>query len=130
MKIARTGVALLLQAVIVTGCSFGASKPVENVDPNAYPVNYRKQIATFLGTQLLDRDDFRGASIAEPAVKPVGDSQRYVVCLQFNGHNLRKDKVVIYFAGAVTQFVDAKPEQCADAAYQPFQELADVMPTR
>jgi hypothetical protein len=136
MSPARIAIAALLAASTLAGCSgsgisdlFG-SKPqtAPAVDPNAYPANYRKQIAGYLITELADRADFQGALIAAPAIKPVGQSQRYVVCLQFNGHNLRKDRVAIYLAGSLQQYVKPTQEQCGDAAYQPFDELAAVTP--
>ena len=34
----------------------------------------------------------------------------------------------IQSAGQMTQFIDAAPEQCADAAYQPFKELEAANP--
>jgi len=120
-----------LLATVLPGCSsFGTPKPVPQVDPNAFPANYRKQIATYLQTYLVDRADFRSSLIAEPAMKPVEQSQHYVVCVQFNGHNQHKTKAAIYLAGAITQFVDPKPGQCDDAVYQPFQELADETPEK
>jgi hypothetical protein len=127
MSIGRAGIAVLLASLTIAGCS-GEPKPAAIVDPNVLPAKYRDQIATYLLTQLTDREDFRGALIGAPTLKPVGSSQRIVVCVQFNGHNRRTDKVVIFLAGMITQFVDSKPEQCADAAYQPFPELAEVMP--
>jgi len=131
MSIARAGRVALLASMSIAGCTGSrGTKPAEAVDPNAYPANYRTQIVDLLTTMLTDRADFRGALIAEPAMKPVGQSQHYVVCLQLNGHNQRKDKVVIYLAGVPIQYVDSKPEQCADAAYQPFKELEDMTPTR
>jgi hypothetical protein len=131
MRIARAGIWALLASIGLVGCTgFGKPKPEPAVDPNAYPANYRTQMVTLLTTMLTDRADFRGALIAPPALKPVGQSQHYVVCLQLNGHNQHKDKVVIYLAGAPTQYIDSKPEQCADAAYQPFKELEDMTPTR
>jgi hypothetical protein len=130
MGSARSGIVVLL-AMAAGGCgSFGGLKSEQAPDPNTYPANYRRQIASFLTTQLMDRTDFGGALIAAPAIKPVAESQRYVVCLQLNGHNQRKDKVVIYLTGDIQQFVDSKPEQCADATYQPFQELAKITPPR
>jgi hypothetical protein len=120
----------MLAATTVAGCNGGflKPKPEQVVDPNAYPAHYESEIASYLGTVLTDRADFRGALIAQPAIKPVGESQRYVVCLQFNGNHERKDKVVVYLGGKITQFVDAKPEQCAGAAYQPFAELVAATP--
>jgi hypothetical protein len=127
MRIGATGIAVALVLMTVAGCT-AEPKPTASVDPNAVPAKYRDQIATYLLTQLTDREDYRGALIGVPTLKPVGSSQRIVVCVQLNGHNRRNDKVVIYFAGMITQFLDSKPEQCADAAYQPFQELAAMMP--
>jgi hypothetical protein len=128
MKIRSAGLAMLLASMSVAGCS-SAPKPEPVIDPNALPANYRNQIATFLVTMLTDRADFRSSLIAPPVLKPVGDSQHYVVCVQFNGHNQHKDKAVIYLAGAINQYVDAAPGQCADAAYQPFTELAGLAPS-
>ena len=58
-----------------------------------------------------------------------GDNPHYIVCVQFNGHGQIKNKVAIYLAGEITQFVDATPEQCGDAAYQPFKELEAEAPS-
>lgn len=134
----RVGVALLsaavtLAAVAVTaaGCSgFGAKKqdnePVS--DPNAFPATYRTQLTAFLRQSLTDRADFRGALISPPTLKPIADSQRYMVCVQFNGHSKLKNKVAIYFGGQMAQFIDSTPAQCGDAAYQPFNELEAAVP--
>ena len=128
----RAGVTAALLAAVVAGCSgFGAAKTDQQPaagDPNAYPANYRTQILAFLRQSLTDRADYRGALIGQPALKPIGDSQRYMVCLQFNGHNQIKNKVAVYLAGQMSQFIDSKPEQCADAAYQPFKELEAALP--
>jgi hypothetical protein len=66
--------------------------------------------------------------ISEPVIKPVGPSQHYVVCVQFNPQSTIKTKVAVYLSGQMTQFVDATPEQCADAVYQPFKELDAATP--
>jgi hypothetical protein len=121
---------VLSAAMLLTGCSgFGGSKPEQAVDPNVFPANYRMQIATLLKTTLTDRTDFQGALIAQPVMKSLGDSQHYVVCLRFNGRQ-PKNKIVIFLSGTPTQYVDSKPEQCGDAAYAPFQDLADVTPPK
>ena len=125
------GTAVLLAAMTLAGCSgFGGAKKQESLaDPNAYPANYRTQITAFLRQSLTNRADFRGALISPPALKPVGDSQRYIVCVQFNPNSQIKSKVAIYFAGMISQFIDSTPDQCGDAAYQPFPELAAASPT-
>jgi hypothetical protein len=61
-------------------------------------------------------------------MKPVEDSQHYVVCVQFNPKSTIKTKAVVFLGGRMTQFVDSTPAQCADAAYQPFKELDAAIP--
>jgi hypothetical protein len=60
----------------------------------------------------------------------VGSSEHYVVCLLFNGRSEHREKIVIYLAGNINQVVDAQPGQCANAAYQPFGELAALLPKK
>jgi len=128
----RPGIVLLLVALALAGCSGGgmfggpkSNQPPAVVDPNAYPANYRKQIATMLATLLTERADFHGALIAQPELKPVPGSStpHYVVCVQLNGHNRQRTKVTIFLGGDPTQFIDATPEQCTGVAYQSFTEL-------
>ncbi|HEY2529382.1 MAG TPA: hypothetical protein VGJ20_15770 [Xanthobacteraceae bacterium] len=131
-RMVPTALAVLLAAAAVGGCTASSGpKPAKPaVDPNTYPADYRNQIVSFLVTELTDRADFHGALIAEPALKPVQQSQRYVACVEFNGHNEQKNKVAVFLAGEIAQFVDAKPEQCGGAAYQPFKELEDATPSK
>jgi hypothetical protein len=122
-------VSAALMAMALAGCSgLGAKKDVAPTDPNAYPVNYRKQIADFLRQSLTSRPEFRGALISQPILMPIGDSQRYMVCVQFHGNGQAKTKVAIYFADMISQFIDATPEQCGSVPYTPFTELAAAMP--
>ena len=124
MKIACLKATLLLASVAIAGCS----TPKPAVDPNVMPTDYRNQIATYLSQLLTDRADFRLSLIGAPVLKPVGASEHYIVCVMLNGHNQHKEKVVIYLGTNINQFVDAAPGQCADAAYQPFKELAALLP--
>jgi hypothetical protein len=126
----RIGVAGALLAIGLAGCSgFGAPKKEDApIDPNAYPATYRSQIASFLRQSLTNRADFRGALIAPPMLMPIGDSQRYMVCVQFHGNGQVKNKVAVYFGGMISQFVDSTPEQCGAVAYTPFTELAAALP--
>jgi hypothetical protein len=132
MSTMRPSIAVLLAALALAGCGgsslFGGPKrdqPAAAVDPNLYPSNYRKQIATMLSTLLTNRADFHGALIAQPELKPVAESStpHYVVCVQFNLRSQPRTRVVIFLEGAPTQFIDATPEQCAGVAYQSFTEL-------
>jgi len=125
MKIACLKVTLLLASLAIAGCS----TPKPAVDPNVMPTDYRNQIATYLGTVLTDRADFRLSLIGAPVLKPAGASEHYIVCVMLNGHNQHKEKVVIYLGPNINQFVDAAPGQCTDAAYQPFKELAALSPS-
>jgi hypothetical protein len=132
MNICRAGSFLLLGALLpavlsAAGCS-KKDDPQVAADSNAFPANYRKDIAKFLTQSLTNRADFRGAMISEPAMKPVEDSQHYVVCVQFNPKSPIKTKAVVFLGGRMTQFVDSTPAQCADAAYQPFKELDAAIP--
>jgi hypothetical protein len=120
-----------LLSMAVAGCSgFGGAKKDDTpaADPNTLPANYRTQISQFLAQSLTARADFRGALIAAPVLKQVGDNQRYVVCVQLNGGGVTKNKVAIYFGGQMSQFVDATPELCGDATYTPFKELGAALP--
>jgi hypothetical protein len=129
MSIHRASMVLLLAAGALAGCS-GFSKPQQaaSTDPNVFPANYRSSLLAFLRQSLTNRSDFRGVMLSEPAIKPVGQSQHYVVCVQFNPQSKIKTKAAVYLSGQITQFVDAGPEQCADAAYQPFNELEAANP--
>jgi hypothetical protein len=132
MAFARTKriTGLLLASVALAGCTGSGSTSTQPavVEANTLPAQYPLLIAKYLLTELKDRADFHGALIAEPAIKPVGTSSRYVVCLRLNGHNQRKDKVIVFLYGSVAQFVTPTPEQCGDAQFRPFSELDAVAP--
>jgi hypothetical protein len=126
----RAGAVAAVLAAALSACSGlgGPKKDAAPTDPNAYPVNFRKQIAEFLRQSLTTRADFRGALISQPILMPIGDSQRYMVCVQFHGNGQVKTKVTVYFAGMIQQFLDATPEQCGSVPYSPFTELGAVLP--
>ena len=125
MKIAYATIALLQASMTIAGCS---NTPKPAADANVLPTDYRNQIATYLGQVVTDRADFRNSMIGAPVLKQVGSGEHYVVCVMLNGHNQHKEKIVIYFGANINQFIDATPGQCADAAYQPFKELAAMLP--
>jgi hypothetical protein len=130
MNIQRTVMFLVMAAAALAGCSnFGKPQQAATPDPNLFPANYRSALVTFLRQSLTNKSDFRGGMISEPAIKTVGGSQRYVVCVQFNPQSAIKTKAAVYLSGQMTQFVDAAPDQCADAAYQPFRELDAAGPS-
>jgi len=126
MSIRRAGMILAMAAAALAGCS--KDKQAAVIDPNVLPTNYRSTLLAFLRQSLTNRADFRGAMISEPALKAVGPSQHYVVCLQFNPRSQIKTKAAVFLSGQMTQFIDATPEQCADAVYSPFKELDAAVP--
>jgi hypothetical protein len=126
MSLHRASMVLMLAAGALAGCS--KDKQTAAIDPNALPTNYRSTLVAFLRQSLTNRADFRGAMISEPALKPVGPSQHYVVCLQFNPRSQIKTKAAVFLSGQMSQFIDATSDQCADAAYQPFKELEAASP--
>ena len=130
MNIQRAVIFLVIAAVALAGCGgFGRNQQTTAPDPNVFPANYRSTLVAFLRQSLTDRSDFRGVSIAEPALKPVGPSQLYVVCIQFNPRSqIKTTKAAVYLSGQMTQFIDATSEQCTDAVYQPFKELETATP--
>ena len=125
MKIACSKVALLFASLAIAGCS---NTPKPAADANILPTDYKNQIATYLAQLLPDRADFRSSMIGTPVLKQAGAGEHYIVCVMLNGHNQHKENVVIYLGTNINQYVDATPGQCADAAYQPFKELAAMLP--
>jgi hypothetical protein len=97
MKFQRAVMLLLMAAGVLAagalaGCSgFGKNQQTAASDPNVFPANYRSTLVTFLRQSLTNRDDFHGAMISEPALRPVGQSQHYIVCVQFNSAQRHQD---------------------------------------
>jgi hypothetical protein len=128
-NVAPVAVLLAALALAASGCtSNDKSQAAQPIDPNLYPKDYKAQILAFLRQSLGDRGDFRGVQIGQPTLKPVGTNPHYVVCLQFSARSQIKTKVAIFLEGQITQFIDATPDQCSDAAYQPFTELGAAAP--
>ena len=126
MNVHRTGMVLVMAAGALGGCT---RKEQQVVDPNALPTNYRSTLVAFLRQSLTNRADFRGAMISEPVLKPIGESQHYIVCIQFNPRSQIKTKAAVFLSGQMTQFIDASPEQCANVVYSPFKELDAAIPS-
>ncbi len=130
MRVHRASMVLMLAAGALAGCSgFGKPQQAATPDPNLFPANYRTTLLSFLRQSLTNKTDFRGAMISEPAIRPVEGSAHYIVCVQFNPKSAIKTKAAVFLSGQMTQFVDATPEQCTDAAYQPFKELDAANPS-
>jgi hypothetical protein len=115
---------VLTLAGAIAGCSelgFG-TQPEKRVDANKFPENYKKDLLTYVQAHPADFVNAREASLSAPALTQFGTESRYFVCLRATAPDWRKDKMVIFFAGRMNQFVDAD-EHCGAAQYQPFPEL-------
>jgi hypothetical protein len=112
-------------AVALGACLYREDKPVENV----LPVNYKPDILETIHGSLQDPTNIRDASIAEPMLKPVAGTTRYIVCLRYNPKDGNgqytgiKTVAAVYFGGRMTQIISPTPEQCGGVTYQPFPEL-------
>ena len=120
----RRAAASILMTLALAGCSsFGLGRSeAPAVDPNTFPADYKSGLMTFLQTNPFNLVGTREAALSPPELKPFGNESRYVTCLQIAGPDWRKEKMVLYYGGAINQFVDAT-ELCKSAAYQPFPEL-------
>ena len=113
-----------LAALALVGCSsFGGGEPEKAVDPNTFPADYKAGLVAFLLNNPFGLVGAREAALSAPELKAFGRDSRYVACLRVAGPDWRKEKMIVYFAGAINQFVDAASEQCGTAAYQPLPEL-------
>jgi hypothetical protein len=111
-------------ALALAGCSsfgFGQSTAPEP-DPNILPADYKSSLMTFLQTNPFGLVGAREAALSPPELKPFGNETRYVACLRVAAPDWRKEKMIVYYAGAINQFVDAT-DLCKSAVYQPFPEL-------
>ena len=66
---------------------------------------------------LNDPTGIRDAGISEPAIKPVGGIQRYVVCVRFNGKKRGneyagvKEVAAVFLVGRFDRFVEKTPDK-------------------
>jgi hypothetical protein len=95
---------------------------------NLVPNNYRAEIIAYQRSYLNDPTGIRSATISQPALRSVGSTERYVVCVRFNAKNPNgayagvRDHLAIFLAGKLDQMGPSR-EQCKDAVYEPFPEL-------
>ena len=120
---------VLLLAGALAACAGGPrveTKGGESV--NVYPDNYKAEVLAFLRNYLNDLSGIREAGITVPAVRPVGNLERYVVCVRFDAKGPTgayagtREHLAIFLAGKLDQMAQTR-EQCKDAAYEPFPEL-------
>jgi hypothetical protein len=115
-------------ALALAGCSgIGGPKEEPRVDPNLFPSNYKTELLAHLRANPGSYENTRETYLSAPVLKPFGAESRYVACLRVVGADWRREKMLIYFGGELNQLVDATPEMCAGAAYQPYPELTATL---
>jgi hypothetical protein len=114
--------------LVLAACACAKQEKPKPIDENAPPLDYRAQVADLLHREL-GPSNVRDAFIAEPVLKTFLPTPRFVVCLKFNAANSSgaytgsKLYAAYFYAGKITQVVDATVEQCDKAAFMPFPEL-------
>jgi hypothetical protein len=122
----RRAAGLGLLAGALAGCAgFGQGPP--RPDPNLFPDDYKALLLTRLQTNPYGLVGAREAFVTTPALKPFGTESRYFVCLRVVAPDTRTDKLVVFYAGEINQFIDAPAGDCAAAAYQPFPEMTAAL---
>jgi hypothetical protein len=124
----RRGAALPAVAGALAACSgLGLGQQPQSANPNLVPENYKALLLTRLQTDPYSLVGGRDAFVAAPTLKAFGTESRYVVCLRVVAPDMRKDKLVIFYAGEINQFIDAAADDCPAAAYQPFPEMSAAL---
>jgi hypothetical protein len=125
---------LVVGALALGACSHDSpsTAAIENPELNAPPTDYKREILAAMHAYLNDPTGIRDAGIGQPAVKTVNNLQRYIVCVRFNAKKRGneyagvKEIAAVFMVGRFDHFVDKAKEQCADASYTPFPELAKL----
>lgn len=123
---AATGCLLSASILTLAACASNSKPAAEN--PNLYPSNYKKEVPDTMRQILSDFARVRTAFISDPVLSPVGADQRYTLCVRVTwqdakGNSGTDDRIAYFYAGRLSQLVDATTEQCNKAAYKPFPEM-------
>jgi hypothetical protein len=129
----RAASLVLLSALAISLAACSNDKIME-VNPNLAPARYKDEIIDTLRT-LFENNETQtvtNAMITDPALRPVGSEQRYMVCVRYTAHgtaynlSANAERVAVFYGGRLTQLIEATKEQCGNAAYKPFPELNAV----
>jgi hypothetical protein len=118
----------------LSGFSFGREKSAPQVDPNLFPAEYKQELAAFMRTYLTNPRQVRDAYVGTPALKPVAGKPQYVTCVRYNPRDSENkyegntQKLVIFLAGKLNQFLPDDPQLCTGLAYQRFPEIESMVP--
>jgi hypothetical protein len=126
-SVAGLGLAL---GLLLGACAHNAGDAAAaNPELNAPPTDYKHEILGAMHAYLNDPTGIRDAVIAEPALRTINNSTRYVVCLRYaakkrsGGYASEKEVAAVFMVGRFDRFVEKPQEACAGANYTPFPEL-------
>jgi hypothetical protein len=140
MILVRPIPALLVALVALAACGEDSElRTVREARLNVYPDHYKADLAAAVHSYAADPTNIRDAYVTDPAIRTIGELNRYAACLRFNAKNSdgrytgNRDLMAVFVAGRFDQFVDplnqppslaAKmQEACKDAEYRRFPEL-------
>jgi hypothetical protein len=113
---------MLAAVVAIMACACSPKEP--KIEENIYPTDYKAQIVKQMRLQSEDRLNLHDAYVAPPLMKAYQSAApRYVSCIRFTVKDDSKEMAAFFFSRGITQIVNATPELCANAAYEPFPEL-------
>jgi hypothetical protein len=125
LRLAGLGLAL---GLLLGACAHNAGDAA-NPELNAPPADYKHEILGAMHAYLNDPTGIRDAAIAEPALRTINNSTRYVVCLRYSakkrggGYAGEKEVAAVFMVGRFDRFAEKPQEACAGANYTPFPEL-------
>jgi len=99
---------------------------------NVYPDGYKSDLLAFMRTYLNDPTRIRDAAASRPERKPVGQGERFVVCVRYRerkeggAYGAPKDGAATFVAGKLDRFFDNALEVktlCKDVVLEPFPEM-------
>lgn len=125
-----TGLFAIAAAAVLAACAYDPNKEPE---PNIFPKEYKAEILLTLQQTLEDPTNVKDAYISEPVLATGAKSERYTVCVRSNSRDQMhrnytgiKDRIAFFYAGHLTQLIDATPEQCGKANYQRWPDLENI----
>jgi hypothetical protein len=134
---------LALTAALLGGCSganpgsgftFGKVADSPPPDPKTFPAKYRTEVAEFMRLYLNNPTQVKDAYIGQPVLKAVAGQPTYITCVRYNPRNAQNQyegntsNLAIFLGGRLNQFLEGKPEMCADLAYQRYPEIETMVP--
>lgn len=129
--------AVSLAGVSLAGCASDVGPTAAELKArweaeNVYPDGYKRDLLAFMRTYLNDPTRIRGAALSRPERKPLGQGERFVVCVRYterkdNGtYGAPKDGAATFVSARLDRFLDGAVETkalCKDAVLEPFPEM-------